>query len=46
VGPLTGQRYRFDGPGAIVAIDEKDEPSFRAIPNLRRVKSPEPNTAK
>ena len=35
VGPITGRRYRFNGPGARVAVDSRDAPSMRAVPNLR-----------
>ena len=38
LGPITGKRYSFDGPGAIVPVDGRDEPSVAAVPNLRRVK--------
>jgi hypothetical protein len=40
VGSTTGTRYRFDAPGAIVAVDLRDEVSLRAIPQLRRVYLP------
>jgi hypothetical protein len=39
-GPVTGRRYRFDGPGARVAVDPADKPSMAAVPNLRRVAGP------
>ena len=38
LGPITGRRYSFEGPGAIVPVDGRDEPSVAAVPNLRRVK--------
>ena len=38
LGPITGRRYSFDGPGAIVPVDGRDEPSVAAVPNLRWVK--------
>ena len=41
VGGVTGHRYRFPAPGALLAVDERDAPSFAAIPNLRRAPSPE-----
>jgi hypothetical protein len=36
-GPFTRRRYRFDAPGAEVAVDVRDAASFAAIPSLRRV---------
>jgi hypothetical protein len=35
-GPVTGRRYRFASPGALVAVDERDAPSLAGVPNLRR----------
>ncbi len=40
VGPVTGLRYRFDVPGAVVAVEGRDAPSVSAVPNLRRTRSP------
>jgi hypothetical protein len=37
VGPLTGQRYRFDGHGARVLIDPRDAQSMATVPHVRRV---------
>lgn len=37
VGPATGRRYRFDAPGARVAVDPRDRPALAKIPNLREV---------
>jgi hypothetical protein len=39
VGPITGRRYRFIGPGAQLAIDERDAAGMAGVPNLRRVKN-------
>ena len=39
-GPITGRRYRFDGPGAVIAVDRRDGPSLAAVPNLRRANYP------
>jgi hypothetical protein len=39
VGPVTGQRYRFDRPGARVVIDPRDHVAMAAVPNLRQVRS-------
>jgi hypothetical protein len=38
-GPITGQIYRFNQPGATVAVDGRDGPSIEAVPNLRPVKN-------
>lgn len=35
-GPITRRRYRFDAPGAVVAVDARDAPSLAAVPLLRR----------
>lgn len=37
LGTATGNRYRFDSPGAIVAVDYRDQSSMRGIPHLRQV---------
>ena len=39
-GPVTGRRYRFANPGAIVAVDARDAPSLAGVPNLRRTRAP------
>lgn len=36
-GGVTGRRYRFDHPGAIVAVDARDARSLAAVPMLRPV---------
>ena len=36
-GAVTGQSYRFDRPGARLAVDPRDRPSMAAIPVLRLV---------
>lgn len=36
-GPVTGQRYRFTAPGALVAIDPRDTPSMASVPHLQRI---------
>ena len=41
LGAVTGHRYRFAGPGALLPVDERDAPSFAAVPNLRRAPAPE-----
>jgi hypothetical protein len=38
LGPVSHRRYRFEGPGAIVAIDTRDRPALAHIPFLRQVK--------
>jgi hypothetical protein len=40
MGPRTRKRYRFDHPGAIVAIDPKDERALQAVSVLRQVAKP------
>lgn len=37
VGPVTKTFYRFDSPGAIVAVDRRDQPSLLVIPQLQEV---------
>ena len=39
-GPITGRRYRFANPGAVVAVDDRDAPSLAGVPNVRRTRSP------
>jgi hypothetical protein len=39
-GPVSGRRYRFDGPGARVPVEPVDKPAMERIPNLRRVLGP------
>jgi hypothetical protein len=36
-GPVSGRRYRFDGPGAVVTVDPRDRPGLAAVPRLRQV---------
>lgn len=40
VGRATGKSYRFDRPGARVAVEPADEASLRGVPQLRQVYSP------
>jgi hypothetical protein len=35
VGPVTGRRYHFAGPGARVDVDVRDRQYLMAIPHLR-----------
>jgi hypothetical protein len=37
IGPVSGRRYRFDGPGAQVVVDPRDRPSLVVVPKLRQV---------
>ncbi len=37
-GGITGRRYRFDHPGATVAVDGRDAASLAGIPNLSRLR--------
>jgi len=36
-GAVTGLTYRFDRPGARIAVDPRDVPSLVAVPRLRRI---------
>jgi len=38
IGPRTGKRYRFDGPGAVVAVDPKDQRALAGVTLLRQVR--------
>jgi hypothetical protein len=38
VGPTTGIRYRFDSPGAQLAVDPRDQSTLLYVPNLRPVR--------
>jgi hypothetical protein len=40
VGRASGKHYRFDRPGARVAVAPMDEASLRGVPSLRQVYSP------
>jgi hypothetical protein len=35
IGPASGQRYRFDRPGARLAVDPRDGLALQAVPLLR-----------
>ena len=37
MGSRTHRRYRFDSPGAVVAIDSRDKRALAAVPALREV---------
>ena len=39
-GPVSGRSYRFNTPGAVVAVDPRDQRSLEAVPKLRRVVGP------
>jgi hypothetical protein len=28
VGPVSGKRYRFDHPGAVIVVDSRDRPGL------------------
>ena len=36
IGPVSGQRYEFVKPGAVIAVDVRDRRFFAAIPNLKQ----------
>ena len=38
IGAASGQRYRFDTPGAQVTIDPRDRPGLAQVPLLRQVR--------
>lgn len=38
IGPVSGKRYRFDGPGAIVVVDPRDRGALAGVSVLRQVK--------
>jgi hypothetical protein len=40
IGPRTRRRYRFDRPGAVVAVDRRDERALAAVSVLRQVARP------
>ncbi|MEW6704860.1 MAG: hypothetical protein AB1430_08430 [Pseudomonadota bacterium] len=35
IGPASGLRYRFDRPGARLAVDPRDHQALQAVPLLR-----------
>jgi hypothetical protein len=37
VGPVSGKRYRFAHPGAVIVVDPRDRPGLAAVPGLRAV---------
>ena len=37
VGPVSGNRYRFDGSGARVEVDPRDRRSLAVTPRLRQI---------
>lgn len=37
VGPVSGKRYRFDRPGAVIVVDPRDRPGLAAVPSLRAI---------
>ncbi len=39
-GPVSGRSYRFNNPGAVLAVDPRDRRSLEAVPKLRRVAGP------
>ena len=39
-GPVSGMRYRFEGYGAVAAVDPRDRRSLATVPNLRQVRGP------
>jgi hypothetical protein len=39
-GGVTGRRYRFERPGARVAVDPTDRPSLSKVPHLKLAGGP------
>ena len=39
VSPVTGNRYRFDSPGAQQSVDARDQGTLLYVPNLRPLHS-------
>jgi len=37
IGPATGTRYRFEGPGSRLQVDARDAAALLALPRLARV---------
>jgi hypothetical protein len=37
IGPLSGRRYHFGAPNAVVEVDPRDRASLATVPNLRQV---------
>ena len=40
IGPASGLRYRFERPGATLAVDPRDRPAMEAVPLLRPYTEP------
>jgi hypothetical protein len=40
IGPGSGLRYRFDRPGAALAVDPRDRAALDAVPLLRARSEP------
>lgn len=38
LGPVSQKRYRFDHPGAVVAISSRDKRALAGVPFLRQVR--------
>ena len=37
IGAVSGNRYRFDIPGARVRVDPRDRPGLAKVPSLRQI---------
>lgn len=37
IGPASGRRYRFEGPGARLVIDPRDRPGLARVSRLRQI---------
>jgi len=40
-GPMSGKRYRFESPGALVVVDPRDKRALAGVSVLRQVKKVE-----
>ena len=40
IGGVTGRRYRFERPGARLAVDPTDRPSLSKVPHLKLAGDP------
>lgn len=40
VGPVSGRRYEFHGPGSRAAVEPVDKPGVSKVPHLTQVSGP------
>ena len=41
LGPMSGKRYRFESPGALVTVDPRDKRALAGVSVLRQVRKVE-----